>query len=475
MQNALKLKEFVHHKLIFFIVLEIAIGLTAIVLPLKIALILLLGLPVVLLLLLRPFYAYLLGIILLPIWTLTLTGAEEAGKIDFRFADVAFILAAIGLLVKMALDKDFTFRGSSLDFPMVLFFAWMGISFIWATSFTASLVDFVKKLEGLAIFYLTVNFARRREDLNTILIVWIITGLVTSLFGLYELMTTGLKFAESLAVKVVITHWGEPVRTSAYAEGPNKLAFALGISLLLAFSYYGINKKPWTKRFIFLAIIVMLIVLISTLSRTGWIAFFLSLLFLFLVAPKTRKPVITLAVTGIVAFLLFTTTAYWDILYQRFLGIIFPLQTQDFPGRTEVWGLGLKMFSEKPLTGVGVGSFHQLAIAYGETNLEAPHNLFIYVISEFGIVGIGLFIFLIASLISETIRVLRRITDKREKLILLGIISAMVLYSLQGMVTSFRLRENNMWAVLGLLFASIRIYTSNPELVSQDGNVKPQT
>jgi hypothetical protein len=50
----------------------------------------------------------------------------------------------------------------------------------------------------------------------------------------------------------------------------------------------------------------------------------------------------------------------------------------------------------------------------------------------------------------------------------------MILYSIQGTVTSFRLREYNMWAVLGLLIAALRIFTSNPEHVSQDENVKPQ-
>jgi hypothetical protein len=465
-QNILKLKDLVRHNLIFLIVLEIAIGLIAITLPLKYGLILLLGLPVVVILLLRPFYTYLLGIFLLPFWAITFTGAQQvSGEVDFRFADIAFILAAIGLMIKMSTEKDFDIRKSPLDLPMILLFAWMALSFVWGTSFLASLIDLFKKIYGLAIFYLTLNIVRQRKDLNTVLIVWVITGLSMGVIGLYELMTTGLQFAEPLA-ETTIAHWGEPVRTSAYAENPNKLAFDLGICIYLTLAFYSINKKLLVKVFAFFTLILMLIVFASTLSRIGLIAFSLSLFFFLVVAPKIRKPVTVVVLVGFFAFLLISTTAYREVLYQRLLGIIEPSTTEDLPGRLNIWMVGLKMFIKQPVFGVGVGSFHQLASTFGAINLDSPHNIFIYILSEFGLVGISLFAFLIAKFIAEVRQGFRKISDASDKLILYGLITAIVSYPLQGMISSFRLRENNMWAILGLIFASIRIFTSQTQHVS---------
>src|SRR4030043_1512160 len=108
MQKVLRLKDLVRHNLIIFILLEIVLGLSAIVFPIKVVLILLLGLPVILILLLRPFYAYILGVILLPVWSITWTGAEQIPEaVDFRFADIFFIVGVLGLMLKMASDRDF--------------------------------------------------------------------------------------------------------------------------------------------------------------------------------------------------------------------------------------------------------------------------------------------------------------------------------------------------------------------------------
>jgi len=465
MERVLKLKDLVRRNLILLIVLEIAIGLIAITLPLKYGLILLLGLPAVLILLLRPFHAYLLGIFLLPFWTITYSGAQQvAGEVDFRFADIAFILAAMGLLVKMASEKDFTFQRSPLDLPFIFLFFWMGLSFLWGASFLASLIDLSKKIYGLVIFYLTLNVVRQRKDLNTVLIVWVITGFSMGALGLYELMTTGLQFAEKLAVSgTAVAHWGEPVRTSAYAENPNKLAFSLGICIYLTLSFYSINKKPLVKVFTFFTIILMLVILATTLSRIGLIAFSISLLFFFVLAPKIRKPVIVVVLVGFFAFILISTTAYREVLYLRLLGIIQPETTADLPGRLNIWMVGIKMFIEQPVLGVGVGSFHKLAASFGAINLDSPHNIFIYILSEFGLVGISLFVFLIAKFIAEVREGLRKVSDVRDKLILYGLIAAMISYPLQGMISSFRLRENNMWAILGLIFAAIRIFTSQTQ------------
>src|SRR4030042_2759252 len=328
MQNALRLKEFVQHYLIIFLCLELVIGLSAIVLPIKIVLILVLGLPVILILLLRPFYAYILGVILLPVWSITWTGAAQIPEaVDIRFADILFIVGILGLILKMASDKDFQFAGSNIDFPLLLLFTWMGLSLSWTSDLTAGIIDSIKKIYGLTLFYLTVNLVRNRRNLDIILKVWILTGISWSTAAIIELVSIGLPKATNLVEKYgVISHWGERVRSSAFAENPNKLGTILSFSLLIAFAQYAISQKRWIKRILFVIILVMFTGLIATLSRTTWAVFVFVSVLLFIWVKHIRKVTVALGIITILILFSVLTTEYRDVILQRAVGIISPVE-----------------------------------------------------------------------------------------------------------------------------------------------------
>lgn len=463
MQKVLQLKDLVKHNLIIFIFLEIALGLSAIVFPIKIVLILLLGLPAILILLLRPFYAYILGVILLPVWSITWTGAAQIPEaVDIRFADIFFIVGALGLMLKMASDRDFRFTGSNIDFPLLLLFTWMGLSLSWTSDLSAGIIDFIKKIYGLALFYLTVNLARNRRNIDIILKVWILTGIIWGLAAIIELVSIGLPKAASLIEKYgVISHWGERVRSSALAETPNKLGTILGFSLLISFAQYAISQKRWSKIILFVAILVMLLALISTMSRTTWAAVFLSSILLFIWVKNIRKLTVALGIVAILILFAVLTTDYREVLFQRVAGIISPVQTPDYIPRLNIYIVGLRMFQDHPLNGVGIGSFHLLARSYGSIELEAPHNIFIYMLSEFGLIGLGLFLFLIISFIASMRENIKK-TFGNVKIILYSLLATMAFYIIQSMIISARLRETSMWALLGLAMAAIRIFGSGP-------------
>ena len=85
--------------------------------------------------------------------------------------------------------------------------------------------------------------------------------------------------------------------------------------------------------------------------------------------------------------------------------------TTEF-GRVGIWRQGLEMFSEDPLTGVGVTRFGQ---AIGTRRMEgdlipewqAPHNSYIQVLAELGIFGAGAFFWLVFGCLSTLSRLRR--------------------------------------------------------------------
>jgi len=82
-------------------------------------------------------------------------------------------------------------------------------------------------------------------------------------------------------------------------------------------------------------------------------------------------------------------------------------------GRKDVWTNGVAMFFKDPLTGVGAGNF---AMAIGRRRLEqgliekwqAPHNAFVQILTEVGIVGIVTFVMLVTASLKTFWRLRRR-------------------------------------------------------------------
>jgi O-antigen ligase len=98
--------------------------------------------------------------------------------------------------------------------------------------------------------------------------------------------------------------------------------------------------------------------------------------------------------------------------------------TQADDGSTQsrlvAWRGGLRLIAERPF-GAGGGGFHHLSPRYipgltefRSTGRMAPHNSWVLVASEWGLVGLGLFLAFITSTVLTLRRVRRRCSDGDE-------------------------------------------------------------
>ena len=86
--------------------------------------------------------------------------------------------------------------------------------------------------------------------------------------------------------------------------------------------------------------------------------------------------------------------------------------TTEF-GRVGIWRQGLRMFTDSPLTGVGVTRFGQaIGTMRMEDNLipewQAPHNSYVQVLAELGLLGAAAFLILIVVCVSTLGRLMRK-------------------------------------------------------------------
>ena len=112
----------------------------------------------------------------------------------------------------------------------------------------------------------------------------------------------------------------------------------------------------------------------------------------------------------------------------------------DLGGRVDIWAQGLAVFSEHPLFGIGSGAF-RAAVKSGKT----PHNSFISVLVDVGMIGLVLFVVILAMAVSPIMR--------QPKWISRFWLSVLLVLALGNFVHNWE-AEKPTWLFLGLVIVS---------------------
>lgn len=440
---------------------EIGLGVCALVLPSKMALLLLVLPPVLWLFATRPLYAYFLAILLLPIWSLTLTGqAETPGQIDIRLSDMLFVLAGLGWLAHALQNNRMDFRSSPLDLPLFIFFLWILASLLWTPNVFVGMKELLRKLEGLYIFYLTVNLIKDRRDLKMAVIVWILAGLVAASLGFHEAVTAVWQRIGRLSG--MATRWGG-YRAGGLEVTPNIMGFFLNTALMLTISQMLAVRKWQYRALALVAILVMVFALISTLSRGSIVGFVLGLTLLVVLSKRGLKELGMMSAVAVMLFvsvLLVGGPAYRNVVLERYSAIFQPELAGGFVRRMFLWSeVATGIFTQHAIMGAGVGGFVTLSGAFGAWRLKSAHNLYIYLASELGVVGFLLFLVVVAGIVLLARRAFASGMAAGERCIFSGLLAALFLYGFQGLAINFVLREAELWILLGLTVTAARIFS----------------
>ncbi|MBW2565589.1 MAG: hypothetical protein JRE24_01650, partial [Deltaproteobacteria bacterium] len=254
------------------IILEMAIGVYCIIMPSKTAILLLVLVPIAIIMMSNYFFAYLLGIFLLPVWSITLTGqAEAAGQVDLRFSDACFIIAGLSWVANRMTKRHVEIRGSYVDLWLVAFMLWVFLSIWWSPSLAVGGKEFLRKLNGVFIFYLTINLVRNKRELDLTLLTWIISGGLAAFVALYEVFTEILQRLTGVSVRTMM-RWGF-LRATALKEGANRLGYFMNTCLIITISQFFLQPRRKFRLLSVLLVVIMIFALMSTFSRNSVMGF----------------------------------------------------------------------------------------------------------------------------------------------------------------------------------------------------------
>lgn len=222
-------------------------------------------------------------------------------------------------------------------------------------------------------------------------------------------------------------------------KDPNSFGFYLAAFLPLSLIVWLKNQKKITleKVIIIVTIFLSCFHLATSGVRSAFLASFLAIIFiliLYVIHPsiRQRQKIFFWATAIILIIFLFTIPFVFEATLHHRLG--FSLKSLKeasfsnlFTGKLMLWSIACKMFTDFPLSGVGTGAYiielPNYALMSGEPTIvsDSAENIFLQVLSELGIFGFLLIIFIGLKVISLVKNNWARITDRQDLFVILGL------------------------------------------------------
>lgn len=342
----------------------------------------------------------------------------------FEFPKMVFVyLGTITILliyvVKIIKSGKIVIKKSPLNLPFIL----IAISSFLATIFSlhplTSIFGYYSRFNGslLSIFcYLALSFILTNEfksaEVKKLITTLIISSFFVSLYGILQRFGIDRDYWIEHAWERVFSTLGQPNWLAAF------LVMLIPYNLYLTIqSFSRIKRTPTQKQKlmsggIFLLLLftfsLLLFTLFFTRSASGYmglfIALFILLLYFFVTSSLRFKRFLLIFIAS---------TIFISILFMPFYPSL-PFSLRDLFWEKETnqirllaWKGTLGLIAAKPILGYGLETFAYSFLAYRPTELNytsewnflfnKPHNEYLEILSESGVIGLGVYLFLILS------------------------------------------------------------------------------
>jgi len=310
-------------------------------------------------------------------------------------------------------------------------------------------------------------FARRwvsdEKTLNNVFTWILISGFYFALLGIPEHFLHHTIFRPTVWVEKELG----TVRIQGPATSPTEFGVAVAGAILIAVARFAIEPLKSKKFWYAVGIAVSLLAILLTLRRSVYIGLAMSLAVMLACYQPIRRVVAWCLILGSLALAIGANPLMHSKYYNSRIGDKGPLYSREIMQSTAV-----EVFKAHPISGVGVNrfkseipkyfkSYHKILVyhAYG---LGSPHNQFLRIAAEGGLIALIPFVGLLALIFSASIRAYRRTTTRglsgRDGIVLYWALSAVFLaQSLQGDSFFFCQYSSAVWflitgAVFGVHF-----------------------
>ncbi len=328
-----------------------------------------------------------------------------------RIEDFLLIAVFFTWLAKMAINKELGLLvRTPLNLPIIAYvlacilFTLKGILIGTVAYPLKSTFYLLKYSEYFMLYFLVANNIHNKRQIKIFLVLFLITCAIISLYGWLQI--------------------GSGVRVTAPFEGPKGEPNTMGGYLLFMLAIItGLLLYNTSRTWQFgLGALTCLIIppFLFTQSRGSFLAIIPVFLTLILLTRKRRVILTIIVVVALILSPLILPRSVKARITGTFKGReyeIGPLRTPlaaSAGARVESWKYVFRIWTKRPLLG------------YGITGLGFIDSQYTRTLGELGVIGLGIFIWLLVTIFRSSLRVYRRIEDRFAQGLTLGFIAGFI-------------------------------------------------
>ncbi|NQT32498.1 MAG: O-antigen ligase family protein [Candidatus Omnitrophica bacterium] len=383
--------------------------------------------------------------------------------------EIAFVCALFTWVAKRflwykpgaSLIESVKLENTKLNLPIAAFVLFGFLSTITSVSVCLSLKGFFFKLfELVMVFFIVVEFFNSKKRLNRILIVMLLSMVFITIDGMFQFIT-GRDFIRHYKLM-----YGQ--RMQASFCNPNDFGGWLVTMIPLALSLLWFSRKNYLpnlpkgrywarevlKLFFYLLSGSLLCCLFLTHSLGAYVATILSVVFLGIF--KSRK----LLIAAIMILWIMAVPFIAPFVVKENSVRNVASEDSSIVNRLQSWHETMNIVKDFPLLGAGLNTFSTVRPWYRiyKRTYECyyPHNSYLHMAAESGLLGLGAFIWIIGCLFKMSVVNLRKIPDKFHKSFLVGLMAGLFGFLVHSFVdTNFYSLQLGvlMWFVMGIIVA----------------------
>jgi len=276
-------------------------------------------------------------------------------------------------------------KRTPVDFGIVVLLLMIPVT-LWATALPEKTIPQVYRLAlGILFFYTLINWTFYIKKLG-----WVVSGLILASVGLAGMAVFSVQFATTKIQLIPAAVYQQFELLASDIVHPNVMAgniviiLPIGISLLL-FAWKSL--KPWQTILVLIATLLTATMVVLTQSRGALLGLGAALLVIILLRWRWGWVALPLTVLGAVL-----------LIYQMGMNTVLDfissgVSVEGAEGRVEIWSRAIYMIQDFSFTGIGMGSYMDVADLLYPFFLAAPgkvvhaHNLLLQIAVDLGIPG----------------------------------------------------------------------------------------
>jgi O-antigen ligase len=277
-------------------------------------------------------------------------------------------------------------------------------------------------VEPLVLFYVAVDLMRKPDDFRIVLLGFAIG---TATFAIANLGAWVIALARHADID--LGNAPEALYTS-----PNSVAIFLepAVAIAAGFVLYANDRRDRTVAFV--CLLLLLASMIATLSRAGMFTLAVLVLVVVLTMRQLRLKLAILIAAVLAALAILRIPYVSKRLYRQF-DPSYPYNT--FEGRLQIWSDTLQMLRDRPIFGTGLRAYQTVMQSYvsgGRKPELYPHNVYLAMWAELGLLGLLAFVALLGTLLWRGWAAFARATGFARPL-LWGTSAAFIAVAVHGM------------------------------------------